>query len=351
LSTPDNLKINQNGIDFFDSGEFNRLIGASVLLRSKTMTTPVQRSFGGTTSVLSGGPSRSSNVNPKGKGGFTLVELLVVISIIALLLSILMPALQRARDAAKRVLCLSHNHEIFNGLVAYTSSSRGYYMPSTASDKTGAYGGLDRVGQSGSGGYDYDNRKTLLQYCGTPGIFYCPDGWISPWQRPNIDGTDRFGGWLSNSTKTRWNVWMISTAIVAGAYTGGGQMQNLRQDCGAGNPGAYWFKPNIQFISKDSDVLRPSEAPFAGDDNQCWSSWQSVGNVGFWISNHSGYFCSETAARPRPVTSPMFKGANTLYFDGHGTWHNRDYFKPYTVRGAIINSPYAIEDLGEFYGF
>ncbi|NLH44364.1 MAG: prepilin-type N-terminal cleavage/methylation domain-containing protein, partial [Planctomycetes bacterium] len=39
---------------------------------------------------------------------FTLIELLVVIAVIAVLMSILMPALQRARESGKRAACLSN---------------------------------------------------------------------------------------------------------------------------------------------------------------------------------------------------------------------------------------------------
>jgi len=58
---------------------------------------------------------------------FTLIELLVVISIIALLMAILMPALSRAKDETKAVICLSNLHQW--GLIFhfYTSDYRGLF--------------------------------------------------------------------------------------------------------------------------------------------------------------------------------------------------------------------------------
>src|SRR6476620_9325305 len=58
------------------------------------------------------------------RAAFTLVELLVVIGIIAILIAILLPTLNRARESAKRTQCLSNLRQLHTALVLYAQTNK-----------------------------------------------------------------------------------------------------------------------------------------------------------------------------------------------------------------------------------
>ena len=96
-------------------------------------------------------PRRSS-------AGFTLVELLVVIGIIALLISILLPALGKARKSAQTVKCLSNLHQMGILMAMYTTQSKGQ-LP------YGYYGGGPTLATAQDYNADYaSDWSTLLGY-------------------------------------------------------------------------------------------------------------------------------------------------------------------------------------------
>jgi len=116
-----------------------------------------------------------------GRKAFTLIELLVVIAVIAVLMAILMPALNRAREQGKRAACMNNLRQLSLAWNVYADENDGKIVNANTSTGTHNRDGTCWVYWAGRNATeetrrDEIRRGLLYPYCPDAKLFKCPTG-------------------------------------------------------------------------------------------------------------------------------------------------------------------------------
>ena len=271
--------------------------------------------------------------------GFTLVELLVVIAIVVILISLLMPALARAKEMALRTVCASNLHQLGVALFAYASEYHHYPPQRLAA-------GLEMTSTLAAGSYRTPQEnsmpgsefKALVRILGSTkwplpatdpmpqgaDILSCPEFTIPP-PVTNIAATSapfsRFP--TQYSVLYRDTFWPNESGYYENsggpAYKGPPQAQYYYAELGyCYLGGSYWW-PGPSGGGEAGNIV---DSPLGTSDNPNWGLAADIVSTISW----------SPSAHISPTGGNA--GGNELYNDGHVDWINWDNGKNMLMNGG-----------------
>lgn len=251
------------------------------------------------------GAKLPSNARKTAKGemsrGFTLVELLVVVGIVTLLIALLLPALSKAQEEARKTKCLSNVRQLAMAAIMYANENKGRFPLEVRQNNTGF-----------NNSFKYNAAQSQLW----PGDFmtamYTAMGFPDP---GNTTGSPKAVSelWQCPSNpyfNTRNSFVWFDLVCTSYMYFGNG-----------------WGKASVGAIEKDYN-MRPQRLGMTGPSGQTlplfgdkvqYATAEPLGRNG-WIVNHDFALL--------PGNKLKISGANQSFADGHAEWVTDPYVSP-----------------------
>ena len=204
--------------------------------------------------------------------GFTVLELMVVIGIIAVLMAILLPSASRAREQAKRAQCMSNLRQLTDAVQSFAAANDGDLPLNT---RRGTWALQDASNPSTDPGATADSLRkgALFPYVRNEAVYRCPD-----------DETGRFRSYSINDyLNGDWDQVQHHLRRIREVINAAGTMMLIEEWDPRGTPG--YNIGGFLIAPYDRQLLWDQPAGFHGDgtclsfvDGHCefwrWRSWQ-----------------------------------------------------------------------------